>query len=130
MEGAQQNYKEAHRLGSKMSAEFQYINHLEELYEAPQCLGKGELFYGPDGIEKDKAKREKECKAICYTCDHRIACLQTSLKESQQYGVWGGMGEAERKRFTFFLMRNFKTKKPGRAVLRKALKKYYQEKHS
>lgn len=101
-----------------------------EFYEDPKCLGRGELFYGPDVSEADKELREKECKSICYTCSYRLPCLEASIRERHEWGVWGGMGESERRLFINFMLRKGYTRKPTRKRLRQAMKQFYQAKRA
>ena len=35
-------------------------------------------------------------KAICQRCDVRVKCLETSLKNNDEYGVFGGLTPNER----------------------------------
>lgn len=67
------------------------------------------IFYGPPAIEdawedresaKDKQTRESHAKDICIEdCAKRMSCLERALVLNESEGVWGGMGESERKRF-------------------------------
>lgn len=73
----------------------------------PPCWGEGTLFYGPedDGrTEADRDIRESEAKSLCHGCLFRLRCLERALVNREQYGVWGGMGEAERKKFRDHLL--------------------------
>lgn len=54
------------------------------------CLGKGDLFYS---IKKEDIAA---AKAICKECPVQRDCLEFSLATREQYGVWGGLDEAER----------------------------------
>lgn len=68
----------------------------------PLCKDETELFYGPeeDGREEEgRSEREDLCKQICWKCPYRIRCLEESLVNRELWGVWGGQGEGERKRF-------------------------------
>lgn len=72
----------------------------------PPCMGLNDLFFGPgtDGREEQgRAEREAVCKNICGTCPIRIPCLETALIYEAKWGVWGGMGEGERKAFVAHL---------------------------
>ncbi len=65
-----------------------------------RCRGEdGSLFFGPHGFEskRDRAAREEAAKAICATCPALEACRAHALRHGELYGVWGGMGEAERR---------------------------------
>ena len=64
------------------------------------CRGSdGGLFFGPHGFEskRDRAAREEAAKAICARCPALVACREHALRQGELYGVWGGMGEAERR---------------------------------
>jgi hypothetical protein len=88
--------------------------------ENPPCLNMGDLFYGPPLVEEDEEgnlveydkrrdpeveEREAKAKAVCSTCQHRLPCLERAVVWERNhslkniYGVWGGMGEAERRQF-------------------------------
>jgi hypothetical protein len=73
----------------------------------PLCRGETELFFGPeeDGREEEgRADREDLCKQICWQCPLRMPCLRWALVQKEQYGVWGGQGEGERKAFRMHLV--------------------------
>jgi WhiB family redox-sensing transcriptional regulator len=40
----------------------------------------------------------KPAKQICMGCDVRARCLKYALESNQQFGVWGGTSERERRR--------------------------------
>lgn len=64
------------------------------------CRGtEGGLFFGPHGFEskQDRAVREEAAKAICAHCPVLSACRERALQHGEAYGVWGGLGEAERR---------------------------------
>lgn len=46
----------------------------------------------------DKDAREHAAKRICQRCPVIVECREWALRRREQYGVWGGMGEAERAR--------------------------------
>lgn len=50
-----------------------------------------ESFYPAAGGSGAAAKR------VCQRCDVRAECLEYSLQMNDPNGVWGGLGEAERK---------------------------------
>lgn len=39
----------------------------------------------------------EDAKAVCRGCDSIDECLQWSLESGQDFGVWGGMSEDERR---------------------------------
>jgi len=68
--------------------------------EGARCLDADtDLFFGPPGIEPriDRIRRESEAKALCRECPAILACRQYALEQGEVYGVWGGLGEQERR---------------------------------
>jgi WhiB family transcriptional regulator, redox-sensing transcriptional regulator len=57
------------------------------------------LFFGPNRFEpkRDRLQREATAKAVCATCPALQACRQYALTQGELYGVWGGLGEADRR---------------------------------
>jgi WhiB family redox-sensing transcriptional regulator len=62
------------------------------------CVSNPNLFHAPFA-EKSQAKerREQEAKTVCRTCEVRLDCLEYALSRPEPDGVWGGMGEQERR---------------------------------
>jgi WhiB family transcriptional regulator, redox-sensing transcriptional regulator len=57
------------------------------------CIDKDpEAFYPGQG-ESNKA-----AKFICSHCDVRGDCLQEAMASGEEYGVWGGLSERERRK--------------------------------
>lgn len=74
----------------------------------PYCRGEMDLFFSPDDDGRDESgrrQRESDAKAICFRCPFRLRCLEAALVHGERYGVWGAMGEGERKRFVSHLVR-------------------------
>jgi len=42
-------------------------------------------------------RRESAAKAVCRECPAMLACRQFALTQGEVYGVWGGLGEQERR---------------------------------
>lgn len=64
---------------------------------AAACKGRPDLFFESLGeIYPQKMRRESEAKAVCRTCPVRQPCLAEGMNED--YGIWGGYTETERKR--------------------------------
>lgn len=57
------------------------------------------LFFGPNRFEpkRERLAREAAAKAVCATCPALEACRDRALDEGEMYGVWGGLGEADRR---------------------------------
>lgn len=55
-------------------------------------------FFGPEG-ERAAARRCREelAKQVCNRCVVVSECLKYALAADEKYGVWGGLGEDERK---------------------------------
>jgi len=51
-------------------------------------------FYPCDG----DVSAEELAKAICAECAVREACLEHAIADHEKVGVWGGLGERERRR--------------------------------
>jgi WhiB family redox-sensing transcriptional regulator len=57
-----------------------------------------DLFFGSDReFVTARQKREAEAKAVCAGCPVRDACLAYALDSGQDYGIWGGLTEDERR---------------------------------
>ncbi len=55
------------------------------------------VFFHPEG-ERGPARRrrEQQAKAICANCPVIAQCREHALAAAEPYGIWGGLGEAER----------------------------------
>lgn len=51
-----------------------------------------EIFYPEQGVTA------KVAKAVCLSCPVRAACLDWAIETGQQWGVWGGVAERDRRR--------------------------------
>jgi WhiB family transcriptional regulator, redox-sensing transcriptional regulator len=61
--------------------------------ELGACRGLEAAMFYPD--DDDLAL---EAKAVCASCDVRIACLEHALQAREKSGIWGGATERERRR--------------------------------
>lgn len=71
-----------------------------------------ELFF-PIGNTGPAIMQTEEAKQVCRRCDVREQCLAWALEHGQDYGVWGGLSEDERRA----LKRRNSRAKLGRASL-------------
>lgn len=58
------------------------------------CRGASDIFF-PDS---QLVENLRPAQAICATCPVREPCLNWALDTNQEFGVWGGMTEGDRKR--------------------------------
>jgi WhiB family redox-sensing transcriptional regulator len=64
------------------------------------CRGPNQaIFFPPAQFERrsEKRLREKRAKEICSECPVQIDCRNYALEIREQYGIWGGMTENERR---------------------------------
>lgn len=54
------------------------------------------LFF-PVGVTGPAEVQIADAKAVCGRCSVREICLEFALQSNQEYGVWGGMSEEERR---------------------------------
>jgi WhiB family redox-sensing transcriptional regulator len=57
-----------------------------------------ELFF-PIGATGSAAVEIATATQICATCDVRSECLDYALRTNQEFGIWGGLDENDRRRF-------------------------------
>lgn len=65
-----------------------------------RCRGRdATLFFGPNQFEpkRERLAREAAAKEICRGCPALEACRDFALREGENFGVWGGLGEADRR---------------------------------
>ncbi|MFJ3142051.1 WhiB family transcriptional regulator [Streptomyces halstedii] len=55
-----------------------------------------DLFF-PIGTTGPALVQTEEAKAVCRGCPVRQQCLDWALENNQDTGVWGGLGETERR---------------------------------
>lgn len=59
-----------------------------------------ELFFGPAAAREErraKSRRIREAKRVCARCPVWERCRGYALENEEEFGVWGGLSEAERK---------------------------------
>ena len=68
--------------------------------QGARCRGEdAALFFGPNGFEpkRERLAREAAAKAICRGCPALVACRERAVRDGELYGVWGGLGETDRR---------------------------------
>jgi WhiB family transcriptional regulator, redox-sensing transcriptional regulator len=76
------------------------IDHGADWESRARCRGSDPtLFFGPNRFEpkRERLQREATAKEICARCPAVLACREYALAHGEAYGVWGGLGEAERR---------------------------------
>lgn len=51
----------------------------------------------PEAFFPEKGASNKAAKRVCMSCEVRVACLEYALSIDEQWGVWGGLSEMERR---------------------------------
>ncbi|MFF8290461.1 WhiB family transcriptional regulator [Streptomyces sp. NPDC016309] len=51
----------------------------------------------PDAFFPEKGESTRTAKETCMACEVRVQCLDYALSHGEQYGVWGGLSEKERR---------------------------------
>ena len=52
----------------------------------------------PEVFFPEQGGSTRDAKVVCSGCDVRAECLAYALDNDEQYGVWGGLSERERRR--------------------------------
>ncbi|MCF7553344.1 WhiB family transcriptional regulator [Pseudonocardia sp. WMMC193] len=56
------------------------------------------VFFHPDGERNpSRARRTAQAKAVCGRCPVMDMCREFALETREPFGVWGGLGESERR---------------------------------
>jgi WhiB family transcriptional regulator, redox-sensing transcriptional regulator len=65
-----------------------------------RCRGEDAvLFFGPNHHEPkpERLAREAAAKRLCAQCPVQVPCRRFALEHGEDYGVWGGLGESDRR---------------------------------
>lgn len=62
------------------------------------CRLKDAEMWFPVGQSAEAQQQEAEAKAVCYRCPVIDRCLAWALETRQDFGVWGGLSEDDRRR--------------------------------
>ncbi|AVO21663.1 WhiB family transcription factor [Mycobacterium phage MooMoo] len=52
----------------------------------------------PESFYPEKGSSTKDAKQVCAGCPVRVECLQWALDNNEEFGVWGGYSERERRK--------------------------------
>jgi WhiB family redox-sensing transcriptional regulator len=71
---------------------------IEEAWRASAACAEveSELFF-PVGVTGPAVPQIAAAKAVCARCAVRAECLEFAIVTNQEYGVWGGTSEEERR---------------------------------
>lgn len=66
-------------------------------HQQAACLSADPELFFPNGLTGMHARQAKQAKQICGSCPVREECLEFALASRQDFGVWGGLTEDERR---------------------------------
>ncbi len=69
----------------------------EEWRELGSCRALDTALFFPIGQTGDAEVKIARAKKVCVTCPVRQQCLEFAITTNQEYGVWGGHDEEERR---------------------------------
>jgi len=52
----------------------------------------------PEAFFPEKGGSTREAKRVCRGCEVRAQCLEFALDNDQEFGIWGGLSERERRK--------------------------------
>ena len=61
------------------------------------CADADSALFFPIGVTGPAVPQIAAAKAVCARCSVRAACLEFAIASNQEYGVWGGTSEEERR---------------------------------
>jgi WhiB family transcriptional regulator, redox-sensing transcriptional regulator len=70
---------------------------LTDWRETARCKEMDPDLFFPVGTTGPALLQIEAAKAVCRQCDVRQECLQYALDSNQEYGIWGGLTEEERR---------------------------------
>ncbi|NNN11221.1 MAG: WhiB family transcriptional regulator [Acidimicrobiaceae bacterium] len=65
--------------------------------EGAKCKDIDPSLFFPVGVTGDAEIQINEAKAFCTGCPVGELCLEFALRTNQEYGIWGGKDEEERR---------------------------------
>lgn len=64
---------------------------------AAACHDKDPELFFPLGNAGTSLQQLEEAKSVCRKCNVVTECLRCAIETNQDYGVWGGLSEDERR---------------------------------
>lgn len=71
-------------------------NH-ESWRSAARCSEMDTTMFFPIGVTGSAEMQIQTAKAICTSCPVEDKCLEYAINTNQEYGIWGGKDEEERR---------------------------------
>lgn len=71
---------------------------VREWQEVSACRDTDPEMFFPVGTTGTAANQIQRALAICSVCEVQEPCLQFALETNQEFGVWGGYPEDDRRR--------------------------------
>lgn len=68
-----------------------------EWRETARCKDLDPELFFPVGTAGAATVQIETAKSVCVLCDVRNTCLSYALESNQEYGIWGGTTEEERR---------------------------------
>lgn len=65
--------------------------------DSAACRGNDPDLFFPVGKTGLSIQQIAAAKEVCLSCVARVSCLEFAIMTKQEYGVWGGTSEEERK---------------------------------
>jgi WhiB family redox-sensing transcriptional regulator len=66
-------------------------------YHYAACRGQDPEMFFPVGVSELAERQLQQAKAVCAGCAVRSLCLEFAILAGVEHGVWGGLGEDERR---------------------------------
>ncbi len=83
---------------ANVSAERSVVEQPEWWRTLAACRGVAtDLFFPAGDVAPEPVAQAERAKAICAECVVREECLQFALTTRQEFGIWGGTTESERR---------------------------------
>ncbi|CAL9279508.1 MULTISPECIES: WhiB family transcriptional regulator [unclassified Streptomyces] len=70
---------------------------MQDWRQSAACRDEDPELFFPVGTSGPAVMQAEEAKRICARCPVREQCLQWALDAGQDFGVWGGTSEDERR---------------------------------
>ena len=91
-------------------------NALKQLVTTPQSFADRSysrwqdsaacLSTDPEAFFPERGHSPNDAKKVCLSCDVKAKCLDYALANNEQFGIWGGTTEDERKKLKSNARRN------------------------